>query len=90
MVRIDDIGIELENEGGGEFGIRDDDPLSARAELRRVNTVSRGEWRVRTEFVMRFSASRDGFHVRAVLSAFDDAVLIRRREWDETIPRDLM
>ncbi|HEY6431936.1 MAG TPA: CocE/NonD family hydrolase, partial [Acetobacteraceae bacterium] len=90
VVRIDDIGIELENEGGGEFGIRDDDPLSARAELRRVNTVSRGEWRVRTEFVMRFSASRDAFHVQAVLSAFDDAVLIRRREWDETIPRDLM
>jgi hypothetical protein len=90
VVRIDDIGIELENEGSGEFRIKDDDPLSARAELRRANEVRRGEWRVRTEVVTRFSASRDGFHVQAVLSAFEDTVLIRRREWDETIPRDLM
>ena len=90
LVRIDDIGIELGNSSSSECRIMDDDPLSARLELRRCQSVGRGDWRVRSELVTRFSATRKSFHVHATLEAFEGDVLIRRREWDETIPRDLL
>ncbi len=90
MVRIDDIEIEIGNESSHELRIRDDDPLSARAELRRLQTVQRGVWQVRTELVTRFSATREAFTVQARLTAHEGDAQIRRRDWDETIPRDLL
>ena len=90
LVRIDDIGIEIGNESSGECRIKDDDPLSAQAELRRVQTVQRGSWQVRTELVTRISAAPATFRVQARLTAHEGDVLVREREWDETIKRDLL
>ncbi len=90
VMRIDDIGIEIGNESSHECRIRDDDPLSARAELRRVQTVRRGAWQVRTELVTRFSATRETFRVQARLTAHEGDAQVRQRDWDETIPRDLL
>jgi uncharacterized protein len=90
LVRIDAIGIELGNESNSEFRIRDDDPLSARAELWRNQTVARGDWRVRTELHLRVSSTVDEFRLKVALEAFEGDAPACRREWDEAIPRGLL
>jgi uncharacterized protein len=90
LVRIDAIGIDLGNEGSSECSIRDDDPLSARAELRRSQTVGRGDWQVRTELRLRVSSTADEFRLRVALEAFEGDATAYRREWDEAIPRGLL
>ncbi|MGH7152526.1 MAG: CocE/NonD family hydrolase C-terminal non-catalytic domain-containing protein, partial [Acetobacteraceae bacterium] len=88
LTRIDAIAIELGNAATHEFRIRDDDPLSARAETTRTQSVRRGEWQVRTETWTRLTASRDAFRVEARVDAYEGDRRVCRREWDESIPRD--
>ncbi len=90
LVRIDAIGIELGNHGHSEFRIMDDDPLTARAELHRSQTVTRSDWRVRTELTTQLSATHEAFRVRVTLAAYEGDAPVCRREWDEAIPRDLV
>jgi uncharacterized protein len=88
-VRIDRIGLELGTEGTFAFDLKDDDPLSATAEMRRTQTIARGDWQVRIETRMRLSCTRDMFLLRASLRAWEGAGEVCHREWDRTIPRDL-
>lgn len=90
VVRIDRIGLELGTEGKFAFDIEDDDPLSATAEMRRTETISRGAWQVRIETQMRLSCTRDTFLLRATLRAWEGAGEVCHREWDRSIPRDLL
>jgi uncharacterized protein len=89
IVRIDRIGLELGTEGTFAFDLKDDDPLSATAEMRRTQTIARGDWQVRIETRMRLSCTRDMFLLRASLRAWEGAGEVCHREWDRTIPRDL-
>ena len=47
--RIDRIGLESGTENKSRFDIEEDDPLSAVAELRRTQTMSRDAWQIRIE-----------------------------------------
>jgi len=89
VVRIDRIGLELGTEGTFAFDLKDDDPLSATAEMRRIQTISRGGWQVRIETQMRLSCTRDAFQLRAALRAWEGTGEVCHREWDSSIPRDL-
>jgi hypothetical protein len=88
--RIDRIGLELGSEGKSRFHIEDDDPLSAVAELRRTQTMSRDAWQIRIETEMRLSCTRDAFLLQGGLRAWEGANEVCRREWDRSIPRDFM
>jgi hypothetical protein len=90
VVRIDRIGLELSTEGKFMFDIRDDDPLSAVAEMRRTETIARGPWQVRIETQMRLSCTRDMFLLRATLRAWEGTGEVCHREWDDCIPRDFL
>ena len=90
FVRIDRLGLELGTEGKFAFDITDDDPLSATAEMQRTETIRRDAWQVRIETRMRLSCTRDAFLLRASLSAWEGASEVCRREWDRSIPRDLV
>jgi hypothetical protein len=90
LVRIDRIGVELGSEYSSNYDIKEDDPLSAVAETRRVQTVSRDSWQVRTETQMRLSCTRDAFLLRAELRAWEGGREVCHRTWDCTIPRDLV
>jgi putative CocE/NonD family hydrolase len=90
LVRIDRLGLELATEGKFAFDITDDDPLSATAEMQRTETIQRDAWQVRIETRMRLSCTRDAFLLRASLRAWEGTSEVCHREWDRSIPRDLV
>ena len=90
VVRIDRIGLELGTEGELNFHIEEDDPLCAVAEMRRTETISRDKWQVRIETLIRFSCTKDAFLLQATLRAQEGPDEVCRREWNRSIPRDLM
>jgi predicted acyl esterase len=90
VVRIDRLGLEVATEGKFAFDLRNDDPLSAIAEMRRTETLSRQGWQVRIETQMRLSCTREAFLLRATLRAWDGAREVCHREWDRSIARDLV
>jgi len=90
LTRIDRIGIELGSEGSFDFHIDGDDPLSAVAEMRQTQTVSRGDWRTRIETRTRLSCTKEAFVVRGGVRAWDGDEQVCDRDWDCAIPRDLV
>ncbi len=90
VVRIDRLGIELGNATKFDFHIDEDDPLSATAEMRQTLTVARDNWRTRVETSTSMSTTREAFVVRATMRAWDGEAEACSRNWDYTIPRDLV
>ena len=88
--RIDRIGLELGTESKSQFHVEEDDPLSAVAELRRTETMSRDAWQTRIETWMRLSCTRDVFLLQGSLRAWEGADEVCRREWDRALPRDFL
>ena len=86
--RIDRIGLELSAQGKSQFHVEEDDPLSAMAELRRTQTMSRDEWQIRVETQIRLSSTASAFRLQGRLRAWEGANEVCRREWDRSIPRD--
>ena len=78
------------NHGHSEFRIRDDDPLTARAELHRSQTVARGDWRVRTELTTQLSATQEAFRVRVTLAAYEGDGRFAIASGTRRFPRDLV
>src|SRR5215471_6810302 len=68
----------------------EDDPLSAVADLRSKWTMSRKTWQIRIETQMRLSCTPEVFLLQASLCAWECADEVCRREWDRSIPRDLL
>jgi hypothetical protein len=86
--RIDRIGLESGIQYKTDYHVEENDPLSAVAELRQTQTLSRNEWQIRVETQMRLSSSRNAFLLQGSLRAFEGANEVCRRDWDRTIPRD--
>jgi hypothetical protein len=86
--RIDRIGLELRTESKSKFHVEENDPLSAVAELRRTQTMSRDRWQIRIRTQMRLSCTRNAFLLQGGLCAWEGANEACRREWDRSIPRD--
>ena len=90
VVRFDRIGLEVGAEGSFSADIRGHDPLSAAVGMRRTLTLSRDGWQVRVETSMRMSCTRETFRLEASMRAFDGDEEICRREWNPSIPRNLV
>jgi len=88
--RIDRIDLERGTESNSKFHVEEDAPLSAVAELRRTETMSRGAWQIQIETQMRLSCTRDVFLLQGRLRALEGPKEVCRREWDRAIPRDFM
>jgi hypothetical protein len=86
--RIDEIGLEISHLLESEYRIRDDDPLSARAEVKQSYEMGRENWRVRIESSAAMTASRTDFHLTARLEATEGGEPFFTRDWDTRIPRD--
>ena len=71
-----------------QYHVEENDPLSAVAELRNTQTLSRNEWQIRVETQLRLSSTRDAFLLQGSLRAFEGANEVCRRDWDRSIPRD--
>jgi hypothetical protein len=84
------LGLELGAQGKSQFHIEENDPLSAVAELRRTQTISRDNWQIRIETQMRLSCTADTFLLQGDLRAFEGANEVCHRIWDRSIPRDFI
>ena len=89
-VRDPSHGLESESEVLQRAEIDPGDPLSATMRAEWKISLSRGEWSVRTETGHEMRADADRFYLRAWLRAFEGGQTFAEREWDESIPRDLM
>jgi predicted acyl esterase len=86
----DTLGFKGDTDGKYHLDIKDDDPTSAVAEMRRRETRQRGDWQVRFETRMRLTCTSDAFRLEAGLLAHEGEKEVCRREWDCAIPRDLI
>ena len=87
---LDRIALESGAESKSTLQLKDDDPLGAVAELSRTETIGRDDWRVRIETRIRLSCTKAAFLLRATLRAQEGLNEVCHREWDCSIPRDLM
>jgi len=86
--RLDDIGTELAESMRRRYRIRDDDPLSARAEVVHEIRLRRGGWDVRVACRSSLAATPEAFELSAELEAFEGDVRVGSRRWDARVPRD--
>jgi hypothetical protein len=88
--RIERLGLELGTRYESQFHVEENDPLSAVAELRNTQTLSRNEWQVRIETRLRLSSTADAFLLQGSLRAWEGPNEVCHRDWDRSIPRDFL
>ncbi len=88
--RIEDIDLTFAIRRRRRHWIHPSDPTSARAEIEWHRAYSRGDWRVSAESWIELSSTRESFRVKARLEAFEAGRKVFSRDWDETVPRDLV
>lgn len=88
LTRIPDIDLDVGHGIVERFRIRDDDPLSAVAEIEHETVRRRRDWEIRIATCMRLRATRDSFHLEAAIDAFENGTRVFTRRWDSHIPRD--
>ena len=87
-VRLHHNDIEMASGTTERYSIRDDDPLSARAEYSCEYGIGRGAWQTRTSGRLTMTCSADTFFVAAELDAYEGDIRIFSRNWDLEIERD--
>jgi hypothetical protein len=70
------------------WSIHPDDPLSAKMETHWTQTLSRGDWSVRTETFSRMSSDAEAFHITARIESYEGEQLVFERDFIDVIPRD--
>lgn len=88
--RLEANGIEIASSRRHEFRITEQDPLSARGEIQWSIEIGRGHWRTRSVVRVVQTATRDAFQIRAEMDAFEGDNRLMSRNWDCTVPRNLV
>jgi len=70
------------------YTIADGDPLSASAEARETQTLSREGWEIEIRTRTTMTASAAAFRIAAELDAFENGMRVHSRDEQYTIPRD--
>ncbi|MGH7040656.1 MAG: CocE/NonD family hydrolase, partial [Acetobacteraceae bacterium] len=86
LTRLDAIGTEIGMESRTEHRVREDDPLSARMEITRRQTLVRAGIETRMELHATLTADAENFHVQARLEAREADALACCRKWNVRIP----
>jgi hypothetical protein len=86
--RLHDIDLTVDGGAVERFSITEGDPLSAKGAIAWRYRMTRGDWDIRTESRTVLTASKDTFHLRAWLDAFEGETRVFTRNWSFNIPRD--
>ncbi len=89
-VRVEPIQLDIAQRSLKRYIIRDDDPLSAQAEVEHITMLRRGDWSTRIETHTRLTSSSDVFRLHATLDAYEQGTRIFSKRWDRSVPRDLV
>jgi putative CocE/NonD family hydrolase len=90
VVRLEAIDLNVSETMVKRFRIREDDPLSARAEVVQKTSFDRGAWKIQVETRCRLSSTRDNFLLQAELTAYEGGKQVFSRTWDRRVKRDLL
>jgi uncharacterized protein len=89
-VHIEEIDLALTDRTFEWYRSTGSDFASLEGETRCERGFARGDWDVRTLTTTKLTADRTSFRVRATLDAFEGDTRVFSRNWDETVPRDLL
>jgi len=90
VLRFDAVDVQIAHGLKRELMIRDDDPLSARYVLTQSYEMGREGWRTLVNTRAQMHSDRSSFYLSATLTARLNGELVAERQWDVTIPRDLV
>jgi len=90
LARLEEIDIELGYHLLKRHRIGNANPLTAKTELLQRVEMKRHDWSVRVETAVRVAAAANHFHIETELDAFENGEPVRRRRWDEKVPRRLV
>jgi len=90
LVRLDGIDLVIGSSRHHEFRVRDGDPLSTRMETRWTKDMRRGDWRIHTATRIVMTSTAHAFRLVAELDAYEGDQRVYSRNWDQSIPRDLV
>ena len=82
--------LELGTQWKSQYHVEENDPLSAVAELRNTQTLSRNEWQIRVETQLRMSSTGNAFLLQGSLRAWEGDNEVCHRDWDRSVPRDFL
>ncbi|CAN5465547.1 CocE/NonD family hydrolase [soil metagenome] len=89
-VALQDIGHTITSRGLSTYAITGDDPLSAEVFSEFDVMLERKDGTYRHQSTLRLTCDAQSFRIRASASMYENGTEIYAREWDETIPRDMM
>ena len=88
--RLDATGTEMQAAWSEVTEILDQDPTSARIEIRKSQSYSRDKWDVRIEAALQLRLTGTEFLVEGGITALDHGKEIFRNSWDRRIPRKML
>ncbi len=83
------IGTERGGDAEVIMEVLDSDPGTARLVTTRSESFARGDWQAKVESYLEIATTRADYHLTARVVATDKDGIVMRREWQETIARQL-
>ncbi|MFT9257365.1 MAG: CocE/NonD family hydrolase [Acetobacter sp.] len=90
VYRLDEVDTIVSHALKRDLSIRDDDPLSARYVLTQTYEMGRPGWMTKLVTYSEMTSDEAHFHLKAHLEAFENGQPVARRDWMQSIPRDLL
>ncbi len=90
VLRFDEIGTEVSHSLRREMRIRDNDPLSAYYVIDQSYDTGRKGWRIRTETRLEMRSDLHNFHISGDMKVLENGVELKKKSWNEVIPRHLI
>ena len=88
--RLDDLDWEVSSQNEKTFRIRNDDPVTAEAEVSWSWKYRRADWETRTHTSSRLSCETGRLFCTVAVKAHEGPELVFEREWIFEFPRDLL
>jgi putative CocE/NonD family hydrolase len=88
LSRLLESRLEFETRGVDHFSIVEGKPLSASTRSEWVETLARGDWRIRIEVASTLSADADAFHLTNALDAYEGETRVFARSRSLKVPRE--
>ncbi len=89
LARLEDIGMDLGYTLTKCHRIAENDPLTAKTEIKQTVQMRRDAWRIRIASRVSLGASGEHLHFSAELHAFENDEPFESRSWNVAIPRKL-
>jgi hypothetical protein len=89
-LRLEAPGVEISHVYERNYSIHPDDPNSAHAIMTQTCEIGRGSWQTRIETYAQMTSTATTFELTAWVEAFEGNTSVCRREWQTSIPRQLL